>query len=466
MILYASAIIIQKGISFFLLPLYTSQLIPSEYGTLNIVTGVCSFYGVLATLGMDAAAGRYYIEYKDDNENRKKFIGTVVYFTILVSMLLAVLLLIFGRYLVVPFAEGVPYYPHIIIGIVYILTVPIYSMYQRILLMKENANRYSANLITNFLMQTTLSIIFVVVFKLQSLGVILAMCITGIIFFIISIRSLKVETETIINKTHLITALKYSIPLIPHTLSNWVNTVFDRIILARFYSLVEVGIYNVANQLGMITNVFSAAINQAYVPWLYGKIKDGQNIRINQSINILTGLFSLLGIGIILLTPEILNIMVDESYHEALELIPIFVLAYSYSNLYLAFLNIVMYHVRYAKYIGVVTFSGACLNMVSNLIFIPRYSMYGAALTSLGTKLIVYVVIMILARSSSKIRFDWFKIILFTATLTIIAAVSITIKISLGIRILMCIVTLAGFICVLNKDISALLNFSIFNKFD
>ena len=57
--IYIVIMILQKGISFFVMPLYTAFLNPSDYGILGVVSSVSSLMAVFITLGLEAAAASF-----------------------------------------------------------------------------------------------------------------------------------------------------------------------------------------------------------------------------------------------------------------------------------------------------------------------------------------------------------------------------------------------------------------------
>ena len=75
--IYTVIMVLQKGISFFLMPLYTAFLSPSDYGILGVVSSVSSLMAVFITLGLEAAAARFYYKYNKDEDQAKKIYGNV-----------------------------------------------------------------------------------------------------------------------------------------------------------------------------------------------------------------------------------------------------------------------------------------------------------------------------------------------------------------------------------------------------
>ena len=58
--IYTVIMVLQKGISFFLMPLYTAFLSPVDYGILGVVSSISSFLSVFISLGLETAAARFY----------------------------------------------------------------------------------------------------------------------------------------------------------------------------------------------------------------------------------------------------------------------------------------------------------------------------------------------------------------------------------------------------------------------
>ena len=75
--IYTVIMVLQKGISFFLMPLYTAFLSPADYGVIGVVTSVSSLMAVFITLGLEAAAARFYYQNNKDEVKSKLVYGNV-----------------------------------------------------------------------------------------------------------------------------------------------------------------------------------------------------------------------------------------------------------------------------------------------------------------------------------------------------------------------------------------------------
>ena len=59
------------------MPLYTAFLSPLDYGILGVVSSVSSLMAVFITLGLEAAAARFYYKYNKDEDQAKKLYGNL-----------------------------------------------------------------------------------------------------------------------------------------------------------------------------------------------------------------------------------------------------------------------------------------------------------------------------------------------------------------------------------------------------
>ncbi len=126
------------------------------------------------------------------------------------------------------------------------------------------------------------------VFHQGVLGIIISSFIVSMIFFIYSMITVLPHITLCINKEISVAAFKYSLPLIPHSVSGYLSVMLDRILLNKLIGIQQVGLYGVANQFGNILNLFTSSINQAFTPSLCTKSwrKKMNHQIINQYINL------------------------------------------------------------------------------------------------------------------------------------------------------------------------------------
>ena len=81
-----------KGISFFLLPLYTALLSTKEYGIVDLVTILVTLITYTLTLQFEQGIFRFLVESRNSVEKTKKYISTTL-IAVSISLLIGILIL-------------------------------------------------------------------------------------------------------------------------------------------------------------------------------------------------------------------------------------------------------------------------------------------------------------------------------------------------------------------------------------
>ncbi len=78
-IVYGLGVAASQLVGFFLLPIYTRYLTPSDYGVLEIFGATGGILGIVFVMGLGSALFMSYFSY-DDEENRKTVVSTTLIF--------------------------------------------------------------------------------------------------------------------------------------------------------------------------------------------------------------------------------------------------------------------------------------------------------------------------------------------------------------------------------------------------
>ena len=446
--IYAIVSILQKAIGFFLLPLYTLYLSPSDYGITAVISAIVSFLSVFYILSLDGVISRFYFDYNGENEKLKEFLGTIILFIAINSVILSSILIVFHEVLIKPFTHGIDFYPYVFLGIISITLNPLYSIFQRILQTEQNGKKYGLNNFSYFLVNVILNIFMVVILKLQAMGVLLASALTDMLFFIYAIANCATKVKFTINREVLKKSLLYSIPLVPHSLAGWTMNMIDRLFLNAMKTAEFVGIYNIGFQFGNIINVLTTAINQAYIPWFFGNMKKGLEGKksIIKFAEYAVVIYGFIAMCISLFAKEVLKIIVSKDFQDAWSVVPFIAFAFVFNGIYYFFVNPLFYNKRGTKYIAIGTFFSAISNVILNIFLIPRYGMVGSAGASVISNFLASILILYISFKIEKVNFKYLKMYLITFIYLVLSMINflqgqINIYIFLAIKVLVVIIT-------------------------
>ena len=233
---------------------------------------------------------------------------------------------------------------------------------------------------SRFLFTTLAIIYFVVVLKRGAVGSLEGQLIIAIIFAIpFTIIALK-ESKIALKPTTLKESLAFSLPLVPHHISGWILNMSDRILLERYVSLTQLGLYSLGYRIGMILNLLLVSVNYAWSPFFFRTAASDKNApRIFARLTTYYAIAILMiSLALSLLSREVIQLIASPSFWEAYRIVPIIVLAYLLNLVYFITVN----HLFYTKHTGKLpffTFTGAVANVSLNLITIPRFGVMAAA---------------------------------------------------------------------------------------
>ena len=259
----------------------------------------------------------------------------------------------------------------------------------------------------------SISIILVVFLNIGWTGRVYGQLIATVLFAILSIVIL-VKNKWIkvkFNKKYLLNALIFGLPLIPHALSGSIISMTDRLFITNMVGLAATGVYSVGYQIGSIIKIFSMSFNKAYVPWLYEKLKlnsHNTNIKI---VKFTYSYFAMIILGSILLgliSPYILNKFLGKEFNGSSIYVIWIALGYAFNGMYLMVVNYIFYAQK-TKFLAMITFITALLNLALNYLFIKEYGAIGAAQATTITFLVKFLIVWMLSNKVLKMPWNLIK---------------------------------------------------------
>jgi len=285
-----------------------------------------------------------------------------------------------------------------------------------------NYKKISLIQIANSLIGVILSIILITRFftNTKYLGRILGSSLPVIISGFILLLYIFTQGKEIINKIYWKYALIISVPLILHNLAGIINAQFDRIFINKYIGSSEAGIYSFAYNVGMIIDVLWVSTNQAWVPWFYERMDANNYSAIRKRAKNFRDFFTLAYILILFVSPEIIKIMADKRYSDGLVIVPYIFMAY-YFNLMYSFEVNVEFYTRKTHLISIGTILGAVINVVLNIVLIPKYGYVIAAVTTVISNFFLFVFHFIIVNYLLRIRIFGIRFHLVSLSYVVIA---------------------------------------------
>ena len=374
-----------KFISFFMLPLYTTILTTSQYGTVDLISTYVALIAVIVTLQFEQGIFRFLIDVRDSVNDQKEYISTS-FFSVLGICLLFSLIAIPALLLVK--------YRYTFQLVLYVVGLSLNAVIIQIPRGLGNNVLYAAGSTVSGVLNVVLNVLFIAVLRQGVNGMLFASIIS------IFISSIFVSAVLHLNRYLSFKCIKrdtfnrlfnYSIPLVPNTLCWWVVSASDRIIINIFIDVAANGIYSVACKFPTIFSMFSNIFQMAWTESAAVNLKENDSQKYFQSvINQATRFYSSCNIGFIAILPFVFSILIKKDFIDAYNYIPILMtgaffhsVADLYGSIYTAF--------KMTKEIAKTTIISAVLNIVVNVLFIKYIGIYAAAISTLIAYLVIAI---------------------------------------------------------------------------
>lgn len=372
-----------KLISFFLIPLYTNVLTTTEYGVVDLVVTVGTVAVPVLTLNISESVMRFALD-KDSDKQKITQIGTGI---LLIGMLAGLLIFpichSFGkisRYSVFVY--------------LYVIASAASQIYLCDLRGKELLVHYSIGNVLNTLFIAGFNILFLLVFKEGIEGYLKAYIIANVftaIYAIIIGKGYKSFHLVNVDKKLLMRMAKYSVVLIPNSFMWWIMNSSDRIMVSSMVGIAANGIYAVSYKLPTLVSTLTTIFNQA---WSYSAIREegtaDESEYNNKVFKALIGIVMLSGIGILTFSKPFLSVYVSKEYYVAWKYIPFLTVGCVYLTLASFMATSYTVHKDSFGYLFSGMF-GAIFNIVVNFALIPMIGVYGAAIATCISYVLVFV---------------------------------------------------------------------------
>lgn len=283
--------------------------------------------------------------------------------------------------------------------------------------------------------------------------IIVNVIIPGIIFYFINYKSGKVFFD----KKLWSYALTFNAPLIPHFLSETILNQSDKIMIGSIIGTGDAGVYNIAYSAASLVLIFSSALNIAFVPWQYQKLRDKEYSKLARVSYAVMSSVAILLILLIIFSPEIIKILAGIKYMGAVGLVPILGISVYFNYIYQIFTRVELYYEK-KIYTVIATLGATVLNIILNYWWIPQIGCAGAAYSTLVAHIFLCIIHFVFYKKICKdnsIKEIFYKgsiILSISGGFIVCALAVIPLYSHLGIRLGIVIVVII-LICLFKKNI-------------
>lgn len=372
---------LQRAVSLLTTPIFTRMLSTSEYGFLSLYNSWQEIISILVTLKLsEAVFNKSLTKVKEDK--RRKLLSEFQIISCVLSFLFFLLFYFMRAQLSAYIGLEEWMLMFMLIQILFDTSIKLWTGYQKY------EYRYMTLIILTLILAVLnpcLSLAFIYSFENnlfgRIFGIVLSYAAVGLFAILYNLHGMR-ETNCIDLKATLKYVLGFSIPLVPHYLSQILLSQVDRIMIDYIVNEEAVALYSLAYTISLLATMVTQSINNAYVPWMFRMANKGRTDEIYQNNILLLLTVSVVIFLLCLVSPEIVLILGGKQYIPATRVIYPVASGVFFMFMYTLYANIELYYEK-KMYITIGTVITALINMILNYLFIPRFGYIAAAYTTL-----------------------------------------------------------------------------------
>jgi len=374
-----------QGIGFFTTPIFTRILLPSDYGQTSTFSSWVSIVGIFIGLQLSGTIGIAKNKIKEDEYNQ--YCSSVLGLATCAFLVVQLLLLALQSPISVLMK-----FPSWLVPVIALQSYATFVISFFATKLEFEFKVEIKTIISAVLSLVTIALSLMLAVHMESnryVSKILGALIPAVSLAIIEVFVVFSKGKTFFSKKYWRFALGLSIPLMFHAAAGIVFAQSDIIMLKSIVDESETGIYSLVYSLAIIIDLLWSAFNHSWIPFYYEYKKDGKFYLIEQKSKGYRFIFTSITIGFMLCAPEVFKILVPEQYWSGLKIVPLVACTYYFNFLYSFPANHEFFYEN-TKLISTATVMSAILNIVINLLLIPRYHSIGAAIATLMSYFLVF----------------------------------------------------------------------------
>ncbi len=374
-----------KVLVFLLMPLYTALLSTEQFGIADILMQTANLLIPVACLGLGDGLFRFAL---DTSREKRKQVFSSAFFVIVIGMLPLALLIQAFNFISI-------YNGYVWLVFAYVCSANLHTVCANYIRACDKTKTFALQGIANTALTIILNVVFLVVFDLGVLGYVLSVVLADFLVTVVIFIACRLYRDLDIRvpkKDLLKDMLKFSIPYIPTTMMWLITSSSDRFILTAFAGASENGLYAAAYKLPTLISLAGGVFIEA---WHFSSVNDAKP---EERKSFFGGVYKnytgimFIGTSFIILFAKVLSaLLLDEAYYSSWKYVPVLSVAMLFSA-FSAFMGSVYFLEKRSTRSMITAAVGALTNIVFNLLLIPTQGAMGAAVATVISYMVVFVI--------------------------------------------------------------------------
>lgn len=402
-IIFAIGTFSSKLLTLVLTFFYTRVMATGDFGGATLIQNAVNILVPIVTLAVNSAALRFAL---DKNSNKKQVFTTGVATTLIGFLIFCLFAPVVVKININDFNMG----QYAILLYLMLLGSSLRQLCQQFVRGSGHVKLYAIDGVMATATSAGFTFLYLGAFHWGIYGYILAIFTSDMIsvaFMFICAKLWKcLDLRHGLKKETAVPMLKYCIPLIPTIVLWWIINVSDQYMVTYFNGVSLSGIYTSAYKIPNFVIIFSSIFIDA---WQLSAVDEYDNKGKSEFFTKVFRVYSgaLISVGALLIAGSriITDLYLGKDYYDSWHYVPILVIATTFSCLVNFYASVYMAEKK--SMLSMITAaSGAVVNIVLNLILIPKFAAYGAAIATAVSFVTVFVLRVINTKKFVNIKID------------------------------------------------------------
>ena len=376
--IYGAGSIAATLLGIVLLPLYTRELTPAQFGDAELALRIVLLVAIVARLGLVNSFFRFFFDYEDP-ERRRRVFQTAFWALQVTTLVWALVTALASRWL----GQSVFTTPEAGQDLVLMIALGVYvtvnyELTSALFRVQERPVAFSVRTVINLIATAVLSYIFLVQLHMGPVGLLLGAYLGQALVYLGVLVEQRSWLGFGLDRPLLHSMLKFGVPLMPAGAAMWAVTLINRPIVLAVSTPATLGILGAGFRIGTGVLLLVNAFQLAWPAFAYSIKDDGEAKRTYAAVmGLYLAFMGWAALSVALVAPWFLRLLTTEPYWGAAAAItPIAIAGPLYGGYFIAAIGVGRKKAN--QFNWVVVAAAAVIEVIALLLLVPPFGVAGA----------------------------------------------------------------------------------------
>ena len=376
--IYGAGSIAATLLGIVLLPLYTRELTPAQFGDAELALRIVLLVAIVARLGLVNSFFRFFFDYEDP-ERRRRVFQTAFWALQVTTLVWALITALASRWL----GQSVFTTPEAGQDLVLMIALGVYvtvnyELTSALFRVQERPVAFSVRTVINLIATAVLSYIFLVQLHMGPVGLLLGAYLGQALVYLGVLVEQRSWLGFGLDRPLLHSMLKFGVPLMPAGAAMWAVTLINRPIVLAVSTPATLGILGAGFRIGTGVLLLVNAFQLAWPAFAYSIKDDGEAKRTYAAVmGLYLAFMGWAALSVALVAPWFLRLLTTEPYWGAAAAItPIAIAGPLYGGYFIAAIGVGRKKANQFNWIVVA--AAAVIEVIALLLLVPPFGVAGA----------------------------------------------------------------------------------------